>query len=72
MVHARDDLPGRMEFDFYHDKAKTDQGFKEYLNEFVYSVKDHEEYLLKIGDKRLSEIKADPILGYRADLKGRY
>jgi glutaconate CoA-transferase subunit A len=61
-----------IQFNIYHDKAKTDQGFKEYLNEFVYSVKDHEEYLLKIGDKRLSEIKADPILGYRADLKGRY
>ncbi|MGD1118826.1 MAG: CoA-transferase [Dehalococcoidales bacterium] len=60
-----------VQFSIYHEKAGTDQGFEEYLNEFIYSVKEHQEYLSKIGDKKLLEIKADPTLGYRADLKGR-
>jgi glutaconate CoA-transferase subunit A len=61
-----------VQFGIYHEKAETEQGFKEYVNEFIYSVKEHQEYLSKIGEKRLSEIKADPELGYRADLKGRH
>jgi acyl CoA:acetate/3-ketoacid CoA transferase alpha subunit len=36
-----------------------------YLDEYVYGVKDHWEYLEKVGgERRLSQLRADPILGY--------
>ncbi len=47
-------------------KASTSQeSFKAYLDEFVFSAKDHWDFLDKIGGfKRLNSLKADPILGY--------
>jgi acyl CoA:acetate/3-ketoacid CoA transferase alpha subunit len=49
----------------YADASKTPQGFKEYLDKYVYGVKDHWDYLDLVGGmKRLTELLADPALGY--------
>ena len=38
--------------------------FKDYLEKWVYSVKDHDELLDKIGGSRLMRLKNEPHLGY--------
>ena len=38
--------------------------FKDYLDKWVYSVKDHSELLDKIGGKRLMSLRNAPHLGY--------
>jgi glutaconate CoA-transferase subunit A len=51
--------------DLYAQASKTPQGLKEYLDKYVYGVKDHWEYLEQVGGmKYLDELRADPILGY--------
>jgi len=35
----------------------------------VYGVSSHEEYLTKVGIKRLLEIKANPAFGFRPGLE---
>jgi glutaconate CoA-transferase subunit A len=57
----------------YHQKAKTSDGFEEYLDEYVYGVGSHEEYLKRIGgSRRLQNLSADPTLGYKPDLRRRF
>jgi glutaconate CoA-transferase subunit A len=53
---------------FYKKVANDDSLFKEYLHEWVYGVKSHEEYLEKIGVTQLQKIKANSVLGYAAGL----
>ncbi len=49
----------------YADASRTPEGFAKYLDEYVYGVKDHWEYLEKLGGmKYLDTLLADPILGY--------
>jgi glutaconate CoA-transferase, subunit A len=49
----------------YAEASRTPQGFQEYLNTYVYGVKDHWGYLEKLGGmKYLDNLLADPILGY--------
>jgi glutaconate CoA-transferase subunit A len=55
----------------YKDVAKSDDSFKRYLDEWVYGVKSHEEYLDKLGGRGLMEIKANPIIGYTPGLDRR-
>lgn len=51
--------------DLYAQASKTPQGLQEYLEKYVYGVKDHWEYLEMLGGmKYLNELRADPILGY--------
>jgi glutaconate CoA-transferase subunit A len=52
----------------YKKVADDDMTFKEYLDEWVYGVKSHEEYLEKIGSTTLLQIKANPVLGYAVGL----
>ena len=52
----------------YKRVADDDKTFKEYLDEWVYGVKSHEEYLEKIGSTTLLQIKANPVLGYAVGL----
>lgn len=52
----------------YKKVADDDRTFKEYLDEWVYGVKSHEEYLEKIGSTNLLQIKANPVLGYAVGL----
>lgn len=55
----------------YKVYANDDNKFREYLYEWVYGVKTHEEYLNKIGSEMLLKIKANPVLGYAVGLDRR-
>jgi glutaconate CoA-transferase, subunit A len=55
----------------YRKMAENDRSFEQYLAEWVYGVKDHGEYLDRIGDTSLAEIHADSVLGYRKGLERR-
>jgi glutaconate CoA-transferase subunit A len=49
----------------YAEASRTPQGFQEYLETYVYGVKDHWGYLEKLGGMEyLDKLLADPILGY--------
>jgi glutaconate CoA-transferase, subunit A len=52
----------------YKKVANDDALFKEYLQEWVYGVQSHEEYLEKVGVRQLQKIKANPVLGYAVGL----
>lgn len=52
----------------YKRVADDDRAFREYLDEWVYGVRSHKEYLEKVGATALFEIKANPILGYAVGL----
>jgi len=47
-------------FAFYHEATKTLEGFSRYLEEWIYGVKSRKEYLIKIGERRLKELRAKP------------
>jgi glutaconate CoA-transferase subunit A len=55
-------------FKEYDVASKTDEGFAEFLNKYVYGVKNHEEYLNLIGAARLAKLKPTPGFGYKADI----
>jgi glutaconate CoA-transferase subunit A len=48
----------------YSKASRQKKTFEEYLEEYVLSIENHEQYLQKIGSKRLNELRADPKLGY--------
>ena len=49
----------------YVEGTRTAETLREYLEEFVFGVKDHWEYLDKVGGlRRLNSLRADAILGY--------
>lgn len=52
----------------YKRVAEDDAAFREYLREWVYGISSHEEYLEKVGAANLSNIKANPVLGYAPGL----
>lgn len=52
----------------YRKAAENDGAFKEYLDQWVYGVRSHEEYLEKVGSTTLFQIKANPVLGYAVGL----
>jgi glutaconate CoA-transferase subunit A len=55
----------------YARAARDDQAWATFLDEWVYSVADHDEYLAKIGAEQLARIKADPVRGYAIGLDRR-
>jgi len=49
----------------YVEATRTPESLQQFLIETVFSVKDHWEYLEKMGGmRRLNSLRADPILGY--------
>jgi len=56
---------------YYKRVAKTDDLFEKYLEEWVFGVSSHEEYLDKVGGAALSRIKANPVIGYAPGLDRR-
>lgn len=63
---------GKYDYDkeFYldYDRAgKTDTSFQSFLEEWVYGVKDHAEYLNKLGAVRLLSLSAVTGFGYAVD-----
>ena len=55
----------------YRSVAKDDATFRQYLDEWVYGVGTHDEYLDKIGGSGLMTIKANPVIGYTPGLDRR-
>lgn len=51
--------------------AKDDKLYKEYLEKFVYGVKDHEGLLRLVGDEQLQIISAEKRTGYATGLDRR-
>ena len=49
-------------FTWYYEATKTEEGFNSFLEEWVYGVKSWKEFLAKIGEARLNELKAGPWL----------
>ena len=54
----------------YRKLAKDDASFKQYLDDWV-RVKNHDEYLAKVGINKLTEIKANPPFGFTVGLNRR-
>ena len=52
----------------YRKMAEDDTLYAQYLDEWVYGVSSHNEYLAKVGAPALLEIEASPILGYARGL----
>jgi glutaconate CoA-transferase, subunit A len=49
----------------YVEATRTPETFRTYLDQYVYGVKDHWEYLDRVGGlKSLNSLKADPVMGY--------
>ncbi len=55
-------------FKAYDKASKTDEDFKNFVDEWAYNLKDHDEYLNKLGAAHLSKIKVVPGLGYVVDM----
>ena len=55
-------------FKMYDSVTKTEEDFKAYLQEWVYGVKDHTEYIDKLGASRLANLKVVQGFGYAAKL----
>jgi len=56
----------------YHDAAREDTTFQQYLDHFVYQVASFDEYLERVGGSaRQDSLRADPAYGYRPDLRRR-
>ncbi|MDI7274491.1 MAG: CoA-transferase [Anaerolineae bacterium] len=53
------------EIERYVQATRTPAGLQAYLDELVHGVRDHWEYLARVGGaERLNRLAADPILGY--------
>ncbi len=53
-----------------YDKAsRDDQSFKAFLDEWVYGVKDHNEYINKVGVSTLTGLHVTPGFGFKPGLK---
>jgi glutaconate CoA-transferase subunit A len=49
----------------YVEATRSPESFRAYLDRYVYSIKDHWEYLERVGGmRRLSSLRADETLGY--------
>jgi len=49
----------------YTEQTKTAEMLDKYLHTYVFGVRDHGDYLEKVGGmRRLNALKADPVMGY--------
>jgi glutaconate CoA-transferase subunit A len=49
----------------YVEATRTPESFRVYLDQYVFGVRDHWEYLERVGGlKFLNSLQADPVLGY--------
>jgi len=55
----------------YRGAARDDQAWTAFLDEWVYGLADHDEYMAKVGAGQLARIKADPVRGYAIGLDRR-
>lgn len=54
--------------DFYN-QTRTQEGFDAWAQEWIFGLKDHEEYLNKLGVARLEKLRASAALGYSQKVK---
>lgn len=62
-----------MDIPFLQDYAKhcaTEEGFQQWADTWIYSTKNHEGYLDKLGAARLERLRAIPPYGYRPRKQG--
>jgi glutaconate CoA-transferase, subunit A len=56
----------------YHEGARDEDAFRRYVDKYVMTVRDHEQYLEAVGGQaRLETLKATPGFGYSPNLKRR-
>jgi glutaconate CoA-transferase, subunit A len=49
----------------YVEATRSPESFHAYLDQYIYGVRDHWEYLERVGGlQRLNSLQADPVLGY--------
>lgn len=48
----------------FQDASQTEEGWQEYMEEYILGVETHEEYLKLIGEEKLNAIKAKEPWGY--------
>ncbi|MCL6634523.1 MAG: acyl CoA--acetate/3-ketoacid CoA transferase subunit alpha [Peptococcaceae bacterium] len=53
----------------YYRRTKTREGFDEWAGEWIYGVKDFNEYLYKLGFKRLDTLRANSATNYSTRVK---
>lgn len=53
----------------YNRTVRDQKAFDEFAEKWIFSVDSHEEYLEKLGTKRLGELRASPIMGYSTRIK---
>ncbi|AFM01876.1 MULTISPECIES: acyl CoA--acetate/3-ketoacid CoA transferase subunit alpha [Desulfitobacterium] len=53
----------------FFKSTRTQEGFDQWAEEWVFGIKDHQEYLSKLGITRLEALRANPALGYSSTLK---
>lgn len=51
----------------YDRASKTDEGFKEFVDKYIYSFKSHDEYIEAFGVNYLYKLRAVPGFGYAVD-----
>ena len=55
-------------FKMYDTVTKTEEDFKAFLQEWVYDIKNNDEYIDKLGASRLTKLRVVPGFGYAAKL----
>lgn len=53
----------------FNANTKKQDGFDKFADEYIYGVKDHYEYLEKLGVKRLETLRASQATGYSSRVK---
>ena len=55
-------------FKMYDTVTKTEEDLKAFLQEWVYDIKNNDEYIDKLGASRLTKLRVVPGFGYAAKL----
>ncbi len=53
----------------FYEKTRTQEGMDVWLNEWVFGVKDFDEFLTKVGVLQLEKLRANPVFGYSTKVK---
>jgi glutaconate CoA-transferase subunit A len=64
------DMDGRFISD-YHLKSRTKETFKAWVDEWVFGMKDHNQYLDKIGGSRLTSLRSNSALKWSTNVVRR-
>jgi glutaconate CoA-transferase subunit A len=53
----------------YYSRTKTQEGFDQWADEWIFSVRDYNDYLYKLGFKRLDTLRANSATNYSTRVK---